>query len=382
MAGRNSWLEKLKVPDSGAMAKSIGWLEKLKPDSGTMAAKSISWLENFVTPEAGRAERRTVEQFAAYRWNGSALEQDAVKDISATGVYLLTRERWRLGTTVWLTLQKEGSVELDPTRRITTQARVARCGEDGVALAFISSKDDDPRALRWERLLESLIALTRPVDMLGFVRMVEALAFLSRVCPDGAEEIEEWVRARASNHKLANAVNIALKAEKMFVLGPTTVDKGRVNPQVAVRILECGSSSDEDWLHSFWAGLLFTSWSADGRDQSNLEYVELFSQLTVMPLRVFTVVCTRATKVISESGVSAKPLACNLSEMASTVGSRGMQVERDLDSLAALQLIEKRIANTSTLLTRDEASITPTSLGLHLFALCNGHRGTLQEFYS
>jgi hypothetical protein len=212
--------------------------------------------------------------------------------------------------------------------------------------------------------------------------MVEALAFLSRICPEGAEEIDEWVRARASNHKLANAVNIALKTEDLFVLGPTTVDKGRVNPSIAVRILECGSSTDEDWLHNFWAGLMFTSCSADGRDRSNLPFVEVFSQLTVMPLRIFTVVCTKATKVISESGVSAKPLACNLAEMASTVGSRGMQVDRDLESLAALQLIEKKTANSPTLLARGEAYITPTGLGLQLFALCKGHRGTLQEFYS
>ena len=381
MVGRPNWLEKIKVPDVGAVAKSIGWLEKLKPDSDTTMGKSIEWLENFVTPEAGRAERRAVEHFAAYRWNGSALEQDTVKDISATGVYLVTKERWRLGTTVWLTLQKEGSVELDRTRRITTRAKVTRSGADGVALTFISSKDD-PRSLRWESLLENVIALTKPVDMLGFVRMVESFAFLSRLCPDGAEEIEEWIRARASNHKLANAVGIALKTENLFVLGPTTVGKGRVNPQVALRVLEYGSSTDEDWLHDFWAGLLFSSCSADGSDQSSLEFVELFSQLTVMPLRIFTVVCTRSTKVISESGVSAKPLACNLAELAATVGSRGLQTERDLDSLVALRLIEKRVTNTATLLTRDEAFITPTSFGLRLFALCKGHRGPLRDFYA
>ena len=364
------------------MTGRLGWLERLKtPDAGAVATKSIGWLEKFVTPDNRRAERRVVEQFAAYRWSGSALEQDTVKDISATGVYILTKERWRLGTTVWLTLQKEGSVELDRTRRITTQARVVRCGADGVGLAFISAKDD-PKSLRWESLLEGVIASTKPGDMLGFVRMVESFAFLSRLCPDGAAEIEEWVRARASNHKLANAVSIALKTENLFVLGPTTVDKGRVNPQVALRVLEFGSSTDEGWLHDFWAGLLFTSCSADGRDQSNLEFVELFSQLTLMPLRIFTVVCTRSTKVVSESGVSAEPLACNLAELAATVGSRGAQTERDLDSLAGLRLIEKKTANTATLLTRDEALITPTSLGLELFALCNGHRGKLEEFYS
>jgi hypothetical protein len=370
-----------KTANGGCMAGRFSWLEKLTPDSGTVA-KSISRLEQFVMPESGRAERRFVEHFAAYRWNGSTLEQDMVRDISATGVYLLTKERWRLGTIVSLTMQREGPLELDPTRRITTQARVVRCGEDGVGLSFIWSKHD-PRSLRWESLVESVIELTKPDEMLGLARTVESLAFLSRICPDGMEEIEHWVRTRASNHKAVNAVSIALRAEDLFIRSGATGDVVRVNPQVAVRILEGGSSTDEDWLHDFWAGLLITSCSADGRDESNLEFVGLFSQLTLIPIRIFTVVCTRATKVISESGtVFARPLACNLKELVATVGSRVTNMERDLGSLSELQLIERRIANNPTLLASDEIHITPTALALRLFALCNGHRGTLRSFYS
>jgi hypothetical protein len=359
MAGRSSWLEKLAEP--GAMARYIGWLEY----SVTRVAR-----------------RRAVKQFAAYRWNGSALAQDKVRDISASGVYLFTKDRWRPGTIVWLTLQQEGPVEVDPMRRITTRARVVRCEADGVALTFPSIKEADLTSLSWERLLETVIATTQPVEMLVLVRMVEALAFLSQICPDGIDEIGEWVCARAGSHKLANALNIVLKAERLFDLEHVAADKVRVNPQVAVRILECGSCTDEDWVHNSWAGLLLASCSADGRDQSNLEFVELFSQLTAMPLRIFTVVCTIARKVISESGVSARTLACNMSEVASTVGSRKNQMERDLESLAELGLIEKTIPKAATLLTSDEAFITPTSLGLRLFALCNGHRGSLRDFYA
>jgi hypothetical protein len=77
------------------MAVRVSWLEKvLKPESISIAA-SFGWLEKFLTPEADRAERRRVDQFAAYRWNGEALTQDRVLDISSSGLYLLTRERWR-----------------------------------------------------------------------------------------------------------------------------------------------------------------------------------------------------------------------------------------------------------------------------------------------
>jgi hypothetical protein len=363
MSGRASWLGKVLKPDSDAIAAAFGRLEK------------------FLAPEADRAERRQVAQFAAYRWNGSALTQDMVRDISASGLYLVTNERWRPGTILALTLQKEGSLDLDPARRITTQVKVVRCGPDGVGLSFLWAKDD-PESRQWESLLESLIGQTRPADMLGLVRIVEAFAFLGRICPDGVEEIREWVRTRASSHKILNAVSIALKAENLLGSGVAS-DSLRVNPHVAVRVLELGSSTDEDWLHRFWGGLLITAVSGNGREQANLEFVELLSQLTSIPLRIFTVVCTRATKVISESGeVCAKPLACNIEELTATVGSRGPQVERELEVLCRLQLIERqRAANSPVLLASSETDITPTGVGLELFALCNGHGGNLQEFY-
>jgi hypothetical protein len=362
------------------MAARVGWLEKvLKPDSDPIAA-SFGWLEKFLAPEADRAVRRRVDQFAAYRWNGSALTQEPVRDISSTGLYLVTNERWEPGTILALNMQREGSLELEPARRITTQAKVVRCGTDGVGLTLLWSKDD-PESRRWEALLESLIDQTKPRDMQSLVQMVEAFAFLGRICSEGAEEIGEWVRTRASSHKVLNAVSIALKAENLLGLGLVNTS-ARVNPAVAVRILEIGSGSDEEWLHGFWAGLLITSISSDGRDTRNLELVELFSLLTSIPIRILTVVCTRATKVVSESGdVIAKPLTCNLEELVATVGSRGNQIERDLGALAGLKLIERKAANASALLRSDEAYITPTPLALEMFALCNGHRGELREFY-
>lgn len=362
------------------MIGRVSWLGKvLKPDSDAIAA-SIRRLEKFVTPEADRAQRRKVEQFAAYRWNGSDLTQDKVSDISSSGLYLVTPEKWRPGTILALTLQREGPLDPDPARRITTQAKVVRCGPDGVGLSFLWAKED-PRSRQWDSLLESLIIQTRPRDMLSLARMVEAFAFLGQISPDGVEDIGEWVRTRASSLKVLNAVAIALKAKDLLeqeAKGETVV----VSPQVALRIVEVGSETHEDWLHRFWAGLLISSTSAIADDSTSLEFIELFSQLTSIPIRIFTVVCTKATKVLSIAGdVTAKPLASNLEELASTVGGRGPQVQRDLASLVSLHLIEKSASASPALLAAHEIWITPTSIALQLFALCNGHRGNVRDFY-
>jgi len=362
MIGRASWLGKV-----------------LKPDSDTLSA-SINWLEKFVTPEADRAERRVVDQFAAYRWDGSGLTQGMVRDISSSGLYLITHERWQPGTVVALTLQREGPLDPDPTRRITTQAKVIRCGSDGVGLSFLWAKED-PRSRQWDSLLECLIQQTRPADMESHARMVEAFAFLGQICPEGVDEIDEWVRTRASNHKILTAVAIALKAKLMLDREPSAQTLC-VNPQLAVRILEVGSSTHEDWLHGFWAGLLITSSSPNRRDEAHLEFVEIFSQLTSIPIRILTVVCTKASKVLLHNGdVAARRLTCNSDELATTVGARGPQLQRDLQSLASLRLIEKSAPASSALHASSETLITPTSLALQLFALCNGHRGSLPDFY-
>ncbi len=343
------------------------------------------WLESFLNPVSERAERRLaerrpVDQFAAYRWNGYDLMQESVRDISSTGLYILTEERWQPGTLVFLTLQREGPLETNPERRIDVQAKVTRCGEDGVGLTFVLQ--DDPHSRQWESLRESLIEQSKPKDMLTLVRLAGAVAFLSRICPEGSEEIGQLLRGRLSNHKLANAVAIALKAENLLAFEP--VDDNRyADSGLIVRILEDGSCTDEDWLKHFWGGLLATSCSADGREKSSSVFVDLFSQLTTYPVRLLTVVCTRATKVLAESGlVSAQPLPCRKEELKLTTGSRGHQIERDLQHLSQLHLIEKTESDSPALLVRDEIYITPTSLGLQLFARCNGQRGVLQDFYA
>ncbi len=343
-------------------------------------AEGRGWLKKFWTPHSKRAERRPVDHFAAYRWDGSSLKHDPVKDISATGVYLLTSELWHPGAVVSLTLQKEGPLQRSPEHRIAVQAKVVRYGEDGAGLAFVL--DDDRESRQWERLRESLIEETTPEEMLSMVRLGDAIALLSRICPGASEELEQLLRIRLSAHQVMNAIEIALTAQSLLTVEPAT-EGLRAEPRLVVRILEEGSCTDEGWLKHFWGGLLATSCTADGRDELSRVFVELFSQLTTYPARILVVVCTRASKVLAESGlISAQPLACKIEEINAITGSSGPQIKRDLERLSELGLIEKRDSNSPTLLPRDEIVITPTLLGLQLFARCNGQRGSLREFYA
>lgn len=59
-----------------------------------------------------------------------------IRDISATGLYLVTRERWPVGSEVRMSLQRTGQSFQGPHSPITLQLRVTRWGADGVGLEF------------------------------------------------------------------------------------------------------------------------------------------------------------------------------------------------------------------------------------------------------
>ncbi len=338
-----------------------------------------SWSEKSSLPHRKRAERRPVPDLAAYHWSGAGLRQEGVKDISSTGVYLLTQERWLPGEVVSVTLQRKGPPEQISERRITLKTMAVRWGEDGVALSFVLPNDLDVRL--WDSPLKLSSDHTEPEDILREFRVAEAIAFLNRICPSATAEVRQLLREGLSNYRVASAVEIALKTEEGFAAIPEN-EKLRVHPRIVARILEDGSWAEVDWIQQLWAGLLISSSTFDGKDESSLSFVDLLSQLTHIHVRIFVAACTRTSKFVSGLGrVSSRPFSCTTEEIMKITGSRDLiRIERDLAHLTELGLLEERV-KSRFFVAVDEASITPTSLGLQLYARCKGHRGASQDFY-
>ena len=104
-----------------------------------------SWLERWWSPDPRKAPRYFAPGLAAYFWTGSAPKVHNVKDVSATGLYLVTEERWYPGTLVLMTLQRTDGEEEGAERSISVYSRAVRCGVDGVGLQFVLSNTQDPR---------------------------------------------------------------------------------------------------------------------------------------------------------------------------------------------------------------------------------------------
>lgn len=96
-----------------------------------------SFFKEFLSRDRRRSDRQRIPQLVAFYWDGDAPLAHGVRDISPSGLYLLTDGRWYPGTLVMLTLQKNGEILAGSQQSIAVEAKVIRSGDDGVGLAFV-----------------------------------------------------------------------------------------------------------------------------------------------------------------------------------------------------------------------------------------------------
>ncbi len=104
-----------------------------------------SWLERWWSPDPRKAPRESSPGLAAYYWTGGPPEAHNIKDISSTGLYIVTEERWYPGTLVLMVLTKTDSGEESAERSISVHSRAVRLGNDGVGMQFILSETQNGR---------------------------------------------------------------------------------------------------------------------------------------------------------------------------------------------------------------------------------------------
>ena len=98
----------------------------------------MNWFARLSFKRRRSTERHRSPQLEAYYWNGANAVPHSVRDISATGAYIVTEERWHPGTVLTVTLQSTDEyLDPRPPRLITVQSKVVRWGIDGVGFAFV-----------------------------------------------------------------------------------------------------------------------------------------------------------------------------------------------------------------------------------------------------
>jgi hypothetical protein len=131
-------------------------------------APKRSWLQKLLAPEPAdnrRTARHPLPGVYAYFFTGGAPVAHGLRDISLTGMYVFTKERWYPGTMVRMTLSD--SSERAAGSSITLNTTVVRAGDDGVGLRFVLEKSNKRQ---------------RPVDEMSLGADIEQIEeFLQRV---------------------------------------------------------------------------------------------------------------------------------------------------------------------------------------------------------
>jgi hypothetical protein len=302
-----------------------------------------------------------------------------VVNLSTTGAYLLTEESWKPGEILSLTLQRAGALEESSRRRFTVQAKLIRRDQRGVGVAFLMPRGADLRL--WQSAIKAEVPQTEPEDIVREFRLAVAIAFLQQVAPDASEETNLLFREGLSNYRLESAIEISLHAQDLLALYENSGDL-RADPTVVLRVLDDGAWAEMEWIQHYWAGILSTACGEGTADKSHLKFVDLLSQLTTIQARIFTASCVRSIKfAVVNGGVSAQPLTLCARELVQIADTHDLvHIERDVQHLVGLGLIDESVKwKFFTLL--DEAVVTPTALGLELYARCNGHRGDPAGFF-
>jgi PilZ domain len=107
-----------------------------------------NWFEELLVQNQRRAARYAAPRLVAYYWDGGAPVAHCVRDISVSGLFLLTVQRWYPGTIVDLTLQRMDKIEEGTTKSIRVRARVTRSTDEGVGFRFIVPDREASRQLR------------------------------------------------------------------------------------------------------------------------------------------------------------------------------------------------------------------------------------------
>jgi hypothetical protein len=93
-----------------------------------------------------RSQRYSQPGLVAYYWDGGVPCSHEIADLSLTGLYMFTTERWHRGTIVEVTLRRENDQNAS-AEFVIISCQVIWHGPSGVAFKFLSPNDQQRHTL-------------------------------------------------------------------------------------------------------------------------------------------------------------------------------------------------------------------------------------------
>ncbi len=211
--------------------------------------------------------------------------------------------------------------------------------------------------------------------------------FLATVCKPCCEEFGLMLKDKVRQWRLNNIAKVIEKSHNKL-----SFENGELNlianPRVGLSIMEECSIVDDEELQDLWAGLFASSCTPDGRDDSNMNFVDLIKRMSSVEARILKYGCEHAPKEIYPNRlIVASEISVSFPQLISIAGTDDIyRLDSELDHMRSIMLLNHSslfrrgggfVAGDKTL----KADITPSPLGLNLYYKTHAINSTPEEFW-
>ncbi len=200
---------------------------------------------------------------------------------------------------------------------------------------------------------------------------------IAKFCYRASDDIGEGLSDKTSEWRRKNALIILNGADEQYNKNSITGNE-QAHPRLVHHIVEEGSWSDSTLVQEMWSGLLASSCTESGNDESNLIFINILKQLSSNQACIVKYACENAEIIVSGAGwIGAELLSIELDKLVKITSVDDVhRLDRELDHLRALELITEGFHPDNT-----NAAITPTSLALQLYVRSQGYVGSPVDYF-
>jgi len=156
--------------------------------------------------------------------------------------------------------------------------------------------------------------------------------------------------------------------------------------RIVMKVFEEGSWVEDDDIQNMWAGLLASSCTKDGKDDSNLIFINILSQMTAPEIRLFDHISRSLITSVAKSGSTMTrrdfQYDMNVEPNALLAAARlpdASLLPRVLERLRLLGLVDHKLVERAKP-PGNRYDVKVLDAGLHLYARCQGYSGSPDGF--
>lgn len=199
-------------------------------------------------------------------------------------------------------------------------------------------------------------------------------SFLELVFKPGLEELGYLMKDEVRYWRLNNILSMLNSAKGKLDFDGKELNL-TANARVGLNIMEGCSEVDNEELQDLWAGLFASSCTPDGKDDSNMNFVDLLRRMSSVEAKIIDYACKNSTKFLYPNKlIMSDGLTISFETLVEITGTKDIyRLDSELDHMRSIELLvdsDTFGGGGGGFTASDidmEANITPSPLALNLY---------------